>query len=558
MKLKKLSMAAGISGAIFVGISMLVLVVLSALPGPAAAQALSLGPPHFSPAERPLLESIPNDGIGRHFTLIDHNPLITPGQTLPRGGNGNDIAIVRNCLYASSRSNNQGTLIVDISRPGATKVIGEIAPPAPPPSGVVLSQADLSTLKSENLLVRQVWSTSPPFDGNKVELYDTTNCASPRLVSTIALPDSPHEHFIWQGDHPKRVLLYITFGNGSRGVEQFPAPPHDIDLRVYDITNKANPVGPVATWSLQKFGIPTFELPDPEKNGNQGQSNILHNVMLSADGTRAYLSYYHYGFFILDSSRLAAGVACDVDAPLPPSVNNPFGVNPNACLQKLHPDPSVRLDYHPPFTQSHTHTATKVPNRPYVIINDEPTSNTCPWSWIRIVNVDDTFAFEVDQNLFGAITAAGTKFRGDLFPQQEGAIKIPENIVERCSETRRNFPPAPGAQAATFNAHKSLVFENLIFVSWLAGGVRAFDISNPGMPFETGFYFNKPVEQTQAGDMNPELQIRNYPTLNDGLLYFLDGASGLYILKYTGPRKNEIPDRGLFTQQVIQFPGEQP
>src|SRR5262249_1307041 len=189
---------------------------------------------------------------------------------------------------------------------------------------------------------------------------------------------------------------------------------------------------------------------------------------------------------------------------------------------------------------------------------DEPTSNTCPWSWIRIVNVDDTFAFEVDQNLFGAITAAGTKFRGDLFPQQEGAIKIPENIVERCSETRRNFPPAPAAQAASFNAHKSLVFENLIFVSWLAGGVRAFDISNPGMPFETGFYFNKPVEKTQAGDMNPELQIRNYPTLNDGLLYFLDGASGLYILEYTGPRKSEIPDRGLFTQQVIQFPGEQP
>src|SRR5262245_10866298 len=412
---------------ISVGISMLILVVLSALPGPAAAQELSLGRPHFSPAERPLLESIPNGGIGRNFKLIDHNPLITPGQMLPRGGNGNDVAIVRNCLYASSRSNNQGTLIVDISRPGATKVIGEIPPPAPPPSGVVLSQADLSTLKSENLLVRQVWSTSPPFDGNKVELYDTTNCASPRLVSTIALPDSPHEHFIWQGDNPKRVLLYLTFGNGSRGVEQFPAPPHDIDLRVYDITNKANPVGPVATWSLQKFGIPTFELPDPEKNGNQGQSNILHNVMLSADGTRAYLSYYHYGFFILDSSPLAAGVACDVDAPLPPSVNNPFGVNPNACLQKLHPDPSVRLDYHPPFTQSHTHTATKVPKRPYVIINDEPTSNTCPWSWIRIVNVDDTFTFEVDQNLFGAITAAGTKFRGDLFPQQEGAIKIPEN-----------------------------------------------------------------------------------------------------------------------------------
>ncbi len=116
----------------------------------------------------------------------------------------------------------------------------------------------------------------------------------------------------------------------------------------------------------------------------------------------------------------------------------------------------------------------------------------------------------------------------------------------------------PRHQGASFNAHKSLVFENLIFVAWIAGGVRAVDISNPGTPFETGFFFNKPVGRTQDGSVNPELDIRNYPTLKDGLLYFLDGQSGLYVLKYTGPRKEEIPQKGLFTQNAIQVPGRQP
>lgn len=537
---------------------------------------VDLEDPHFPPAERPLLEDIPDKGIGHNFKLIEHNPLVDPfsGETLPRGGNGNDIAIVRNCLYASSRSNVvRGTLIVDISNPKKTKVVGALPQAVAAPSGNLLSTADMAAIESENLLIRQVWNGSPPFDGNHLEIFDTTNTdcdggtlvgSTPTRVSTIPLPDVPHEHFIWQGGSTNRILIYLSFSSGSRALDPFPAPPRDIDLRVYDITNKFSPLGLVAMWSLQRFGIPTFEEPDLLANANQGQSNTLHSMSVSADGTRAYLVHYHAGFYILDSTPLATGAPCDVDpgriedaTPL-----NPFGANPNACLKKLHPDPNVRLDYHPVFTNSHSHTAVKVPNRPYVVISDEPSSNTCPWSWVRIANVDDTSVFEVNQNLFSGRVAAGTKFRGDLFPQQEGAIKIPENAMERCAETRAKFPRGQGA---SFNAHKPLVFENLIFMSWLAGGVRAFDISNAGMPFETGFFFNKPVAQTARGGnslppglVNPELQIRNYPTLRDGLLYFLDGASGLYVLKYTGQRREEIPEEGLFTQQAMQVPGRQP
>lgn len=527
-----------------ISLTALLLVVVGSQDGLAkmVGGIVDLGEKHYSPAARPPLADIPEGGIAYHFKLIDHNPLVNPGQTLPRGGNGNDLAIAHDCLYASSRSNNQGILIVDISNPKKTKVVGQIPAPGPPPSGEELSTADISAVESLNLLVRQIWNTNPPWDGNKMELYDTSNCFSPRLVSTIELPNTPHEHFIWQGGNPFTVLLFITFSNG-REPAPLPPPPRDTDLRVYDITDKTRPRGPIAEYSLQRvYGFPTREPLEDLLNGGGRQRNELHSVSTSPDKVspagfpiHIYAANREAGFYILDSTALATvlagGPPCDVD----PTLSNP-------CIRKLHPDLNARLDYHPPYNQSHTHSAHKVPGRPYVLLADEP--GPCPWGWIRLVTVEDQWEITA-----GGVTA---RMRGDLFPSIFGAFTIPENRVENCAENTAKFP------GASFNGHKSLVFANLAFVSWIAGGVRAIDISHPGTPFEVGFFFNRPVERTQQGQVNPELGIRNHPILKDGLLYHIDEDSGLYILKYTGPRQEELPREGLFTQQQIQVPGRHP
>jgi hypothetical protein len=392
-----------------------------------------------------------------------------------------------------------------------------------------------------------------------IEIYDTTDCFKPVLASTITLPDGRHENFLWQGGNPHRVLLFVTFTSAGPGAvrrretSQFPAPPYDTDIRVYDVTNKYHPiVEPVATWSLQKFGVPTFELPDLLKNAGQAgllgntqqQRNQTHNVTVSADGTRVYVSQLNGGFFLIDSTPLATGAPCDVDPGRieDATPGNPFGVNPNACLKKLHPDPNARLDYNPPYGQSPTHSSYPVPGRPYAIVSEEPDPGPCPWNWVRIVFIDGVRGYGTPPRLF----------RADLFPTILGAFTIPENDVEKCPENTAKFP------GESFSAHKHLVFENLVFTSWTAGGVRAIDISNPGTPFEAGFFFNKPVQQTQTGEVNLELRITNHPVLRDGLLYGLDVDSGLYVLKYTGPRSKELPQKGLFTPNATQVPGRQP
>jgi hypothetical protein len=524
----------------------------AALHKAAVTGVMDLGKPHYSPAKRPRLADIPEGGIGRNFRLIEHNPLVNPGQSLPRGGNGIELGFVRNCLYVPSRLNNQGTLIVDITNPRRTVVRGSIPPTPSPSANTSLSTEIVNAIESENLLVRQYRSMPPPgiTPDKGIEIYDTTDCFNPVQASTITLPDGRHENFLWQGGNPHRVLLFVSFTSSGPGAvrrretSQFPAPPYDIDIRVYDLTDKYNPVGPVATWSLQHFGVPTIELPDLLENGNQAGMqgrNQTHSFTVSADGKRMYVAQLNGGFFIMDTSALTSGAPCDVQADVPPTPDNPFGVNPNACLKKLHPDPNARMNYRPPFGMSPTHSAYKVPGRPYAIVSDEPDPGPCPWSWFRVVFIDGERGYGTPPTLFHA----------DLFPTILSAFQIPENDVEKCAENTAKFP------GANFSAHKSLVFKDLVFVAWTAAGVRAIDISNPGTPFEAGFFFNSTVHETQGGLIDPELSITNHPVMRDGLLYGLDTNSGLYILKYTGPHSEDLP-HGLFTPNAIQVVGRDP
>jgi hypothetical protein len=124
-------------------------------------------------------------------------------------------------------------------------------------------------------------------------------------------------------------------------------------------------------------------------------------------------------------------------------------------------------------------------------------------------------------------------------------------IPDRCPETIVKLP------GVSFNAHKSLVFENIMFTAWSGGGLRAIDISNPGTPFEAGVYFPKPVPTTQTAP-NPELALFSHPIMKNGYIYVLDTNSGVYTFRYTGPRNEELPARGLFTPNAMQVPGRVP
>lgn len=514
---------------------------------------VKLGPPHFSPARTPAHEDIPPGGIGRNFRLVGHNPLIQTGGTLPRGGGGNEIGIIRNCGYAATKDNNQGLMILDISDPANPTVVREMDPINP---GADVTTDHLPAIESENLLIQTSEQSDPPWDQNFIELWDTTDCLNPVLASTITLPDTPHDlKSVWQGGNPHKVLLIESF-NHRRG-EAMPPPPADVDLRVYDITDKYNPVGLIAEYSLQQvYGIPVREEPDLLTNGGFAQTNAFHDVNVSASDylsdagfpTRIQVAALSYGWFMLDSTplaeMLAGGPTCDLEAT---------GANP--CIKKLHPDPEERLEHDPPYSHSNAHTMVKIPNRPYAVLSDEP--GPCPWGWLRFAYIGgEGDGVEVANFDAHGNPIAGT-LRGDLYPEIMGTFRIPENREEDCEANMEKFAHDNSGDES-FNPHLHLVFENIMFTSWNNAGIRAIDISDPGMPFELGFYFPPPVGATAAGDSHPNLSLNSPPTLKDGFLYVMDRVNGVWVFEYTGRRKNELPKRGLFTGEQTQVPFRQP
>jgi hypothetical protein len=117
--------------------------------------------------------------------------------------------------------------------------------------------------------------------------------------------------------------------------------------------------------------------------------------------------------------------------------------------------------------------------------------------------------------------------------------------------------------------HNALAFPNLLIATWYGGGLRAVDITNPMTPFELGYFFNKPVpevrwcSESSAGPcaepevdsegqavrvkqlLPPDVFARSYPIVMNGHIVYYDENSGIYVLKYTGPHADQIPQKGL-------------
>jgi hypothetical protein len=112
-------------------------------------------------------------------------------------------------------------------------------------------------------------------------------------------------------------------------------------------------------------------------------------------------------------------------------------------------------------------------------------------------------------------------------PHLAGGFNLPENDPS-CAGL-----PAPDA---VFTAHNPLPVGPLAFVSWYAGGLEAFDLSQPSRPVRAGLFVpdgSGPLGGSPYGSY--PVQVWSYPILQSGLIYVSDIRAGLFILRYTGP-----------------------
>lgn len=516
------------------GAILALLVALVAAPGHAHDPKPRVSSP-FKKVPRPIigalrepLEKLPQND---NFELVGYHPLPNPGDTRPRGRNG-PIGISGNCLYVGSRIGRRPgtgpdfgtpalppeTLILDISNPRKPVVVGSI------PGIPNATSRELRTIPDLRTLIIMNFRDAGPDSGavNNYQFYDISDCRRPVLKQTLSLGlDRPHEFFLWRDPaDARRFLLYSSIHLGD---------VREPSLRVFElIAPPAGPISstPVATFTLDP-AVPRVEPVAPTEYRDDHyvfdterpatQRNNVHSMSVSADGTRVYVASIHAGYYILDATRLARKLPCKPDTVTVDATSN---TDPELCLRKLNPDPGARVDFTPPSGWTE-HSVYPVPGRPYLIISGERNgTNTCPWSWGHILDISN-----------------------EKYPQIVSRYMVPENLEANC------YPGGPGDPALLreFSPHQQLVFPNLFFVSWYSAGLRVWDISNPVLPLEVGLYVPRPkTDVVEPFRGSPDVWVWPHPMLYNGLIYITDENSGLYVLKYKGPRCDELPREGLF------------
>jgi hypothetical protein len=246
----------------------------------------------------------------------------------------------------------------------------------------------------------------------------------------------------------------------------------------------------VAMWAHQKPDLQVVDVSDPAAPHVVGQwsagadvAGTLHSISLSPDGRTAYLSMWEGGFLLADVSDFALA------RPRPSLRLLNAGV-------ALLPPPGVNV-----------HSAVPLADPGYVLLTQE--YYACPFAGLSVADVHDP-----------------------AHPGLAGSFSLPEND-----------PGCAGLPAANavFTSHNPLVVGPLAFVSWYAGGLEAFDLSQPGRPARVGLFVpdgSGPLGGSPYGGY--PVQVWSYPILQSGLIYVGDIRAGLFILRYTGPGAEAI------------------
>jgi hypothetical protein len=333
----------------------------------------------------------------------------------------------------------------------------------------------------------------PPHGTSIIDVRDPKN---PKLLAQLEVPEGIHSHKVRvSGDvmlinyeryktkkEPDAGMKVFDISNRNkpREITFFKAPGKGLHRFTFDgryaylsptmegyvgniamIVDLKNPSQPE---EVGRWWMPGQWIAGGETPTWHGTDHRCHHPIRRGD--RLYISYWHGGFAIVDIS----------DMSTPKTVST--------------------LDWSPPYPCP-THTTlpmlNKIKDRDFLIVTDEevgeklmPTPNACLW----VVDITEE--------------TRPTPIANFMVPWDGDSI--------------------PGNR---FGAHQPAeqVYDNVFYVTWFAGGLRALDLSNPYSPKEVGTYIPMPGNGQKAVQSNDVFRDA------DGTLYLVDRLDGFEILE---------------------------
>lgn len=185
-----------------------------------------------------------------------------------------------------------GVKIVDLSDPAAPRLVSTAAAIPGATQEDVVVRSVTTPFFTGDLLVVGIQSCNGPGRGG-LAVYDVTDPYRPTSLAFFATPGARGVHELDLVHQGERVLALLAVPNSEIG-----GGPGD--FRIVDLTDPRQPVQLAAWGARTGLGIPL-----PGGIGCTRQT-YDHSARASADGTRAYLSYWDAGVIVLDISNPSA------------------------------------------------------------------------------------------------------------------------------------------------------------------------------------------------------------------------------------------------------------
>ncbi len=332
-------------------------------------------------------------------------------------------------------------------------------------------------------------------------ILDVADPARPRLLSQVTVPEDVHSHKV-------RVVGEFMLVNYERYPPTDTTRSPQVGLKIFDIGDPSRP-REAAFFPTHGRGVHRFDIQGPyayvstEWVGFRSNilaildvSNPLHPSVVgrwslpgqeASEGEASSRQPTHYWVHLALARGNRVYAACGRAGVAIVDVSDP-----------RQPATVGTAQWNPPYT-SPTHTFLPIPhpirNRRFAVVTDEDVTD-------EVLEDPPSFMWVLD------IT--------------HEARPVP---VATYHATPRGLV-APGKRFGAHQPWEHVRDDNIVFVTWFSGGVRAVDISDPYAPSEVGYY------------VPPRDDVDRVPQTNDvyvderGLVYTIDRSRGFHVLAF--------------------------
>ncbi|HKZ76580.1 MAG TPA: hypothetical protein VJ259_07935 [Actinomycetota bacterium] len=244
-------------------------------------------------------------GSPRHASVpVLNNFQLVGSHDLGLSDSNGDVWVHGNTAYVGTWAipcNGLGVKVINVANPASPVFLGRVAGiPGTDAEDMVVRAVTTSSFTGDLLAVgiQRCDYEDPALDDDMfgVDLWNVTNPASPVHLSTLGITTGGggvHELDLLQRGSNAYVLA------ATPGSEVFD-PCQCGDFQLIDVTNPASPTI-VGDWGAIAHGLALT----PFNGRGSFPNTFAHSARASADGTKAYVSYWDQGFLTLDITNVA-------------------------------------------------------------------------------------------------------------------------------------------------------------------------------------------------------------------------------------------------------------